>query len=247
MKEVVYGRNPVYECLRAGRRDVFTLLLADGVKRADRVAEIEQLARSRKAVVRQVQRDQLEKIAEGSQGVVLEVSGYPYVGLDRVFRKAEDAGEPPFLLILDALQDPQNLGSLVRTAEAVGVHGVMLPPRQAARVTPAVVSASSGAVEHMLVVQGNLAASIRELKERDLWVVGLDHGERCLPPEKVDLSGPIALVVGSEGQGLRRLVRDSCDFLMRLPMVGQVESLNAAIAGSIALYMTFRTRTGLQG
>ncbi len=244
MRELIYGRNPVYETLRAGRRAAFEVVLAEGVKPSERIQEIERLCREREIPVRRVAREQLDRLGSGNQGVALEAGGYPYADEEAVFAAGRRRGEAPFLLLLDALQDPQNLGTLIRTAEAVGVHGVFLPPHQAARITPAVVSASSGATEHMPIVQANLANVIRSLQERDVWVIGLDHGERSLPPEKVNLTGALALVVGSEGQGMRRLVRERCDLLLRLPMVGHVESLNAAIAGSIALYMAFRAREG---
>ena len=145
--------------------------------------------------------------------------------------------------MLDTLQDPQNLGTLLRTAEVVGVHGVVLPHRRTATITPAVVNASSGASEHLLIAQANLAQTIDQLKAADVWVIGLDAGAEAQPPERVRLDGAIALVVGSEGEGMRRLVRESCDLLLRLPMRGQVASLNAAVAGSIALFLAARARS----
>jgi 23S rRNA (guanosine2251-2'-O)-methyltransferase len=156
---------------------------------------------------------------------------------------AEERDESPLLLILDTLQDPQNLGTLLRTGEIVGAHGVLLPYRRTATVTPAVVNASSGASEHMLVAQVNLAQAITELKDHGIWVIGLESDPNAQPLEEVDLSGPLALVVGSEGQGMRALVRKSCDQLIRLPMRGQVKSLNAAVAGSVALYLAWGARS----
>jgi 23S rRNA (guanosine2251-2'-O)-methyltransferase len=155
---------------------------------------------------------------------------------------AERQSEPPFLLILDALQDPQNLGTLLRTAECVGVHGVLLPLRHTATITPAVVGASSGASEHLLAAQINLAQAIESLKTANVWVIGLQNDAPAEPVERVRLDGALALVVGSEGKGLRPLVRDSCDGLMRLPQRGRVESLNAAVAGSVALYLAWQAR-----
>jgi len=146
------------------------------------------------------------------------------------------------VLILDVIQDPQNLGTLIRTAEGVGVHGVLLPFRHTASVTPAVVNASSGACEHLLVTQVNLAQAIQQLKEENIWIVGLDAGLEAQPLKKVRLDGPLALVIGGEGGGMRPLVRKSCDMLLRLPMRGKVESLNAAVAGSIALYFAWQKR-----
>jgi len=156
---------------------------------------------------------------------------------------AKQRGEPPFLLILDTLQDPQNLGALLRTAEAVGVHGALLPLARSAEVTPAVVNASSGAVEHLLIAQANLAQAIETLREADVWTVGLDEkGEPVGADGHPPLQGGLALVVGSEGEGIRPLVKSKCDFLLRLPMQGRVESLNAAVAGSVALYLAYLSR-----
>jgi 23S rRNA (guanosine2251-2'-O)-methyltransferase len=156
---------------------------------------------------------------------------------------SSDQSSPALFLLLDLLQDPQNVGSLLRTAEAVGVHGVVIPRRRAVGVTPAVVSASAGAVEHLRVAQvTNLARTIDELKRRDIWVAGLDTGADAGLLDQADLRGPLALVVGSEGYGLRRLVREKCDFSVRLPMRGRVASLNAAVAGSVALYEVDRQR-----
>jgi 23S rRNA (guanosine2251-2'-O)-methyltransferase len=159
-----------------------------------------------------------------------------------MLERAEQAAEDPLILILDTLQDPQNLGTLLRTAEVVGVHGVLLPFRRTATITPAVVSASSGASEHLLIAQANLAQSIELLKEAGIWVVGLEGSPRAQTPDQVRLEGPLALVVGSEGEGMRPLVAKSCDLLLRLPMRGRIESLNAAVAGSIALYLAWSAR-----
>jgi 23S rRNA (guanosine2251-2'-O)-methyltransferase len=184
----------------------------------------------------------LDEIGQPHQGIAIEASGYPYRSLDEMLDRAQSAGDSPFLLLLDTLQDPQNLGSLLRTAEAVGVHGVLLPLKRTATITPSVVSASSGASEHLLIAQANLAQAIQRLKQNDVWIVGLDAGSDSQPAHQVNLKGPIALVVGSEGGGMRRLVRESCDILLSLPMVGKVESLNAAVAGSVVLYLAFGVR-----
>lgn len=192
--------------------------------------------------VQSVPRRELDGVADGHQGVALQAGPYPYSDLGEMLTLAVQRGEPPFLLLLDTLQDPQNLGTLLRTAEAVGIHGVLLPHRRAATVTPAVVNASSGACEHLLIGQGNLAQTIELLKNENVWVVGLEGGKEAQPLGEVDLSGPLALVVGSEGEGMRRLVRESCDLLLRLPMRGRVESLNAAVAGSVALFLAWQAR-----
>ena len=242
MRETIYGRNPVYETLRAKRRDVFCLQVAEGVQDRGRLSEILQLAAQRKIPVERIARPRLDKLSNSHQGVALEVSGYPYVGLDDILDNASQRSEPLFVLILDTLQNPQNLGTLIRTAESVGVHGVLIPTHRAAQVTPAVVSASAGASEHMLVAQANLVQAMLALKEADAWVVGLDEGPGSKSPSEVRLDGALAVVVGSEGEGLRPLVKSKCDFLLRLPMQGQVESLNAAVAGSVALYLAYLER-----
>ncbi|MFZ6027265.1 MAG: 23S rRNA (guanosine(2251)-2'-O)-methyltransferase RlmB [Chloroflexota bacterium] len=242
MKEFLYSRNAVYETLRAQRRQGFQLLLADGAQPKGRLSEIIHLARQCKIAVRSVPRLQLDKVHPQHQGVVLEASGYPYRGLVDILELAVQRNEPPFVLILDALQDPQNLGTLLRTAETVGVHGVVIPLAHTAEVTPAVVNASSGASEHLLVARANLAQTIKTLKEEGLWIVGLEGSAEACLPSQVRLDGAIGLVVGSEGQGMRPLVRSSCDILLRLPMRGKIESLNAAVAGSIALYLAWQSR-----
>lgn len=242
MREWISGRNPVFEALSAGRRHFFRLRIAQGVQETGRVQEIISLCRLRKLPVERVSRSQLDTLAPGNQGIALETSDYPYSNLPDVLELAAARGEPPLILILDTLQDPQNLGTLLRTAEVTGLHGVLLPFRRTATVTPAVVHASSGASEHLLVVQVNLAQAIASLKETGVWVIGLESGSEALPPEQVRLDGALALVVGSEADGMRSLVRASCDLLLRLPMRGNITSLNAAVAGSIALYLAWQAR-----
>ena len=247
MREWISGRNPVYETLQAGRRHCFRLMVAQGTQEKGRLAEILQFAQKKHIPVEQALRARLDAISDGHQGVALEASAYPYCAVQDILALAEVRSEPPFLLILDALQDPQNLGTLLRTAEGVGVHGVLLPLRHTVTVTPAVVSASSGACEHLLIAQANLAQVIQTLKEAGVWVVGLEGGGQAERVGRVRLDGPLALVVGSEGQGMRSLTRDSCDVLVQLPMRGRVESLNAAVAGSIALYLAWQARNFNEG
>jgi 23S rRNA (guanosine2251-2'-O)-methyltransferase len=251
MKEFIYSRNAVYETLCARRRNVFRLEIAHGVQEKGRLIQILEMAEARKIPILRAPRAGLDKIHPAHQGVILEASGYPYQNLADILDLAGQRNEPLFVLILDTLQDPQNLGTLLRTAEAVGVHGVVLPLARAAGVTPAVVNASSGACEHMLIAQANLSQVIGQLKEAGAWVVGLDEeGEsvgadssRSIPEGgRPPLQGALALVVGSEGEGMRPLVRKSCDLLLRLPMQGRVESLNAAVAGSVALYLAYLAR-----
>ena len=235
----------MYEALRAGRRQLTRLLVAEGVREGGPIAELEALARTSGLEVAYGDRRALDDMTGGAnhQGVGLEAGPYPYVALEDMLAHAASKQEQPLLLLLDHLQDPQNIGTLLRTAEVVGAHGVVLPDRRSAAITPAVVNASAGAVEHLLIAQvTNLAQTIEELKTRGVWVAGLEDDERAQPIEEVDLVLPLALVVGAEGPGLARLTRERCDLLVRLPMAGQVASLNAATAGSIALYMLWRAR-----
>lgn len=246
MKEWIIGRNPVYESLRARRRNFFRLLVATGVEEKGRIADVLRLAAERKVPVSRVNRGQIDSLAHGEeshQGVALEASEYPYVALPDILDRAEERQEPPFILALDLLQNPQNLGTLFRTAEAVGIHGIIIPPRRAAGVTPSVVHASAGASEHLLVAQANLAQVFATLKdEANCWVMGLEGSAEAKPYDTIPLDGPLVLVVGSEGEGIRDLVRRSCDVLLSLPMVGSIESLNAAVAGSVILYKALSDR-----
>jgi 23S rRNA (guanosine2251-2'-O)-methyltransferase len=242
MKEWIVGRNPVYEVLNAGRRQAFRLQIARGVEEKGRLVDILNLAQKKKLPIERVDRAQLIPYGENPQGVAVEVSGYSYMSLQDILDLAVQRQEPLFVLILDVIQDPQNLGTLLRTAEAVGVHGVLIPLRRAAEVTPAVVRASAGASEHLIIVQSNLAQAIASLKEAGAWVIGLEGGPGAIPVEQARLDGPLALVVGNEGEGLRELVAKSCDLLVSLPMVGKVESLNAAVAGSVVLYLALQAR-----
>lgn len=242
MREWISGRNPVYEVFQARRRHVFKLKTASGVQEKGRLQEILALAQKAKVPIERVPRAQLDILGDNPQGVAAETSAYPYAALDDLLTIARRRNEPPFILILDQIQNPQNLGALIRTAEAAGVHGIVIPLARAVEVTPAVVSASAGATEHLLVAQANLAQSIVRLKEAGVWVIGLEGSPSSQPPEKVRLDGPLALVVGNEGEGLRPLVRQSCDLLLSLPMKGKIESLNAAVAGSIALYLALSAR-----
>jgi len=243
MKETLYSRNAVYETLRAGRRQPISLEIAEGAQEKGRLGEIIQLARERKIPVNRVPRGRLDRLKANHQGVALDVGGYPYADLTEIFEIAEERKEPLFVLLLDTLNDPQNFGTLLRTAEVVGVHGVVIPLARTVGVTPAVVNASSGASEHLLVAQANLHQAITALKDAGAWIIGLEGGGQAESPEKVQLDGAIGLVVGSEGEGMRPLTAKSCDILMKLPMQGKIESLNAAVAGSVALYLTYLARS----
>ena len=242
MREWIIGRNPVYEVLRTGRRQIFRLLIAQGVQEKGRITDLIKLAAERRITVEKVIHQQLDPLGYGHQGIALEVSGYPYSTLQDILEVARIKAEHALILILDQLQDPQNFGTLLRTAESTGVDGIILPLRHTTTVTPAVVSSSSGACEHLLITQANLIQAITQLKENGLWIFGLDGSPSSQYVERVNLDGPIAIVVGSEGEGLRSLVRESCDVLLSLPMQGNISSLNASVAGSIVLYLIWERR-----
>ncbi len=243
MKEFIYSRNAVYEVLRAEHRDVFKILVSEGAHEKGRLMDILSMAKERNVPVEKVQRGRLDKIHENHQGVAAEVGEYTYSDIIDMLDQARAKDEPPFILLLDTLNDPQNFGALLRTAEAVGVHGVVIPLAHTVEVTPAVVNASSGASEHLRVARSNLAQAIDALKQENIWVVGLDQNAETIG-EKTQrhLMGAIGLVVGSEGQGIRQLTRTKCDIVLQLPMRGQIESLNAAVAGSVALYLAYLAR-----
>jgi 23S rRNA (guanosine2251-2'-O)-methyltransferase len=244
MKELLYSRNAVYETLRAKRRQVFRIEIAEGAHEQGHLAEVLRMAKERKIPVERVPRPRLDKVHQNHQGVMAEVSNYPYSDVVDILEHAGKNGEPPFLLVLDSLQDPQNFGTLLRTAEAIGVHGAVIPLAHTVEVTPAVVNASSGASEHLRIARSNLSQAMDALKGSDVWIVGLDqNGEPIGEKTDVLLRGAVALVVGGEGGGLRELTRKKCDILLKLPMRGRVESLNAAVAGSVVLYLAFLARS----
>jgi len=238
--DILYGRNPVREALRAGRA-ARKLVVAEGVADEPRLREILTLAGARGIPVEMAGRGRLDDIAhsEHHQGVAGYFHGRPPLHLERVL---EDCRSPALLLLLDGIQDPQNLGALIRTAEAVGVDAVITPRHRAAALTPAAVKASAGASEHLPVVSvPNLAQAMARIGEAGIWRVGLaaEAEERY---DRVDYREPTAIVIGGEGEGLRQLTRKSCDRLVSLPMTGRVASLNAAAAGAAILYEAFRQR-----
>lgn len=242
MKEFIYSRNAVYETLRAKRRQVFSIEIAEGAQEKGKIEQILKLAKEQKIKVTRTPRGRLDKIHENHQGVIAEVGAYPYVNVIDILERARQKSELPFVLILDSLQDPQNFGTLLRTAEAVGAHGIVIPLARTVEVTPAVVNASSGASEHMLIAQSNLSQAIDALKDAETWIVGLDQHGVQMEAGSRHLRGALGLVVGSEGEGLRELTRKKCDILLKLPMRGEIESLNAAVAGSVALYLAYLAR-----
>ena len=243
MPEYIWGRNPVLETLHSGRQ-VKRVLLAEGQRDAAPIAAIIQEAEQQHIPLEMVPRSRLDQLSKGAvhQGCIALVEERKYTSVSDILAHAERKQEAPFLLILDAIQDVNNLGSLLRTAEAAGVHGIVLPEHRAAEVNATVVKTSAGATEHLLIAQeANLTRVIDELKKENVWVVGL-AGEAKTFYHKANLTGPLAIVVGNEGKGLGRLVREHCDLLVKLPMHGHINSLNAAVAGSIALYEALRQR-----
>ena len=245
MTEFIYGHWAVMESLRAGRRTFEQLLIADTLEDKGFPGEILAMAQERGVKVRRVPRRILDDLANEAnhQNMVLRAGDYVYTSVDDMLAYAAGREEKPFLLLLDLLKDPQNVGSLLRVADAVGIHGIILQERRGVGITPAVVNASSGAVEHLKVAQvTNLVQTMKDLKEKDVWLVGLDIGLNVPTIDKTDLNIAIGLVLGSEGEGMRRLVRDTCDLLICLPMRGRVGSLNVATVGSVALYSAWQAR-----
>jgi 23S rRNA (guanosine2251-2'-O)-methyltransferase len=248
MPDYVWGRNPILETLRSARQ-VKRILIADGQRDAPPIAAILQEAERRHVPIETVSRLRLDQISQGAvhQGCLAVVEARKYATLEQILAFARQKNEDPFLLVLDAIQDVNNLGSLLRSAEAVGVHGVVIPLHQAAEVNATVVKTSAGASEHLLIAQEtNLTHTIDFLKKQNIWVIGLDS-ETKTEYDQADLTGALALVVGNEGRGISRLVREHCDLLIKLPMRGHVTSLNAAVAGSIALYEALRQRSSKSG
>ncbi|HSG16717.1 MAG TPA: 23S rRNA (guanosine(2251)-2'-O)-methyltransferase RlmB [Anaerolineae bacterium] len=244
--DYLYRRNTVLEALRGQRRELRQLWLQDGARQAEKFSAA---ARARGIPLEVVDKARLSSmVGDGShQGVVLETGPYPYSSLDEILALAVQRGERPFLLLLDLLHGPHNIGALLRTAEACGVHGVVLQDRRAPDITAQVVIHSAGAAEHLLIAQvTNLVKAMQRLRQADVWLAGLDLSERAQPLGQIDLDMALAIIVGHEGDGLRRLVRQKCDFLLKLPMRGQVASLNAATAGAIVLYAAWQAR-GYEG
>ncbi|HUN06160.1 MAG TPA: 23S rRNA (guanosine(2251)-2'-O)-methyltransferase RlmB [Aggregatilineales bacterium] len=245
MAEFIYGHWAVMECLRAGRRTADQLLLSETVEEKGVVADIIALAQKKGIKIQRSPRRILDDLAAGGnhQSTVLRVGQYPYADVEDMLSLAQQRGEKPFLLLLDLLKDPQNVGVLLRVADSVGVHGIIIQERRSVSVTPSVVNASSGAVEHLNVAQvTNLPTTMKDLKEQDVWLVGLEAGPDVPPIDKSDLNMSLGLVLGSEGEGMRRLVRETCDILLSLPMRGNLASLNVATAGSVALYTAWQAR-----
>ncbi|HOQ07166.1 MAG TPA: 23S rRNA (guanosine(2251)-2'-O)-methyltransferase RlmB [Clostridiales bacterium] len=236
------GRNPVLEALRSGR-SINRILVSKGEKEGS-IKHIIALAKQKHIVIQEIDRTRLDAMSEtkSHQGIIALAAAKDYVSVDDILKAAADSGRPPFIVILDEITDPNNLGSILRTSNAAGVHGVIIPKRRAIGLTSAVSKASAGAIEYVPVARvTNLVQTIEYLKKQNIWVVGTDaSAER--PYFDHDLTGGIALVIGSEGEGMSRLVREACDFTVNIPMAGEISSLNAAVAGAIVMYEIVRQR-----
>lgn len=238
--QYIVGRNPVLELLKTDR-EVEKLYVLKGELQGS-INKILGIAKDKNIIIQHVDKNKLDTLAEGNvhQGVAALVSSYNYAEIDDILEKAKIKNESPFIIILDELEDPHNLGAIVRTAECAGVHGVIIPKRRSASVNQTVYKTSAGAVEHMLIAKvTNVSNTIEYLKEKGLWIYGADmDGADYYFNTKLD--GSIGLVIGNEGKGLSRLVKEKCDVLVKVPMLGQISSLNASTAASILIYEVVR-------
>ncbi len=239
----VEGRNAVLELLESGR-DINKILVANGEKHGS-IYKILAIAKERKIIVTEMERNKLNQIAQtpNNQGVIAIVPPYDYCDVEDILEEAKRKNEMPFILILDGIEDPHNLGSIIRTAETAGVHGIIIPKRRAASVNSTVSKVSAGAVEYMKIARvNNINETIRYLKEQDVWICGTDMDTDTIYT-KQDYKMPIAIVIGSEGVGMSRLVKENCDFLVKIPMKGKITSLNASVSAGIIMYEVVRNRT----
>lgn len=236
------GRNPIREAIKTGR-DLEKLMVAKG-DISGSARQIVSMAREAGVLVQFVERRRLDQIVQNHQGMVAYASAYQYASLDEIFQAAKDQGQPPFVVILDQLTDPHNLGAVIRTAVCAGAHGVIVPTHRAVGLTPAAVKASAGAVEHIKVVRvGNLNQTIKKLKEKGLWIYAADQAGEDY--RKAKITGPCALVIGSEGEGISPLTLTLCDHRLKIPMSGTIGSLNASVAAGILMYAVFTSRNPL--
>ncbi len=238
-ENILAGRNPIREALRADR-DIEKLLVLKG-ELSGSAREIVQMAKEKHIVVQEVEKIRLDELAHNHQGLIAFASAYQYSTVEAMLEEAAAKNEDPFLILLDGVTDPHNLGAIIRSAECVGAHGVIVPERRSVGLTPAAVKASAGAVEHMKVARVvNLSRTIEELKQRNIWTYALDMDG--VDYEKVNFKGGVALVVGSEGEGVSRLVVEHCDQKVSLPMAGHIDSLNASVAAGIMMYRVLSSR-----
>ena len=237
----IEGRNPVIEVLKSDRQ-IDKIMIANGAKEGS-IKKIIGMAKDKNVVVQYVNKNKLDEIStsHAHQCVIAIVSEYKYYELEELIEKAKATNEDMFFIILDEITDPHNLGTIIRTADAVGAHGVIIPKRRSVHITPVVAKASAGAVEYVPVCKvTNIVNTIKRLKEEGLWIAAADMDGEVFYEQ--NLTGPIGLVIGSEGFGISRLVKQNCDFTVKMPMTGNVTSLNASVAGGILLYEIFRQR-----
>ena len=242
-EDYIMGRNPVLEALRSNR-EINKILIAEGSQQGS-MQQVIGLAKDKNVNIQIVPKKKIDSLVEGiHQGVIAQVAAYEYAEIEDLFELAAKKEQDPFILILDEIEDPHNLGSIMRTADAVGAHGIIIPKRRAVGLTATVAKASTGAIEHIPVVRvTNIAQAIDKLKENGVWIAGTD-AKGSKDYRQMDATLPLGLVIGSEGKGMGRLIKEKCDFLIHLPMVGHVTSLNASVAGGILLYEIFKQRCG---
>ncbi len=242
MADKLAGVNSIMEAIQ-GRRKVHKIFIQEG-KGGKKIEELIQIAKKKGIYFQYVDKQRLDQMytQANHQGVIAQVEDFEFASLEEILESAALKGEEPFLLILDGIEDPQNLGSIIRTAECAGVHGIILPRHNAAEITAAVARASAGAVEHMLICQEtNLVNTMKKLKEKGIWITGAEmDGEAEYYHSNIP--SPTALVIGGEGKGMRRLVKETCDLTVRIPMKGQVNSLNASVAAGLVIFEVLRQR-----
>lgn len=238
---MIEGRNAVLEAFRSGKT-IDKLFLLEGCQDGP-IRTIAREARKHSTIVKYVTKERLDQLSETGkhQGVIAQAAAYSYASVDDILQNAKDKGEDPFIFLLDGIEDPHNLGAIIRSADAAGAHGVIIPRRRAAMVTAAAEKASAGASAYMRVARvANTAQTLENLKKAGVWTAAVDMGGELYT--KADLSGPMALVIGSEGKGISRLVRETCDFCVSIPMRGGVNSLNASNAAAVLMYEVLRRR-----
>ena len=241
MSEQIEGRNAVLEAFRSGRC-VDKLFILDGCQDGP-VRTIAREARKKDTIINYVSKERLDQLSEtrAHQGVIAQVAAYEYSTVENILKKAEEKGQPPFLVLLDNVEDPHNLGAIIRTANLAGAHGVIIPKRRSVGLTSTVAKTSAGAINYTPVAKvTNLVRTIEELKEKGIWFVCADMGGESM--YKLNLTGPIGLIVGNEGEGVSRLVREACDFTASIPMKGDIDSLNASVAAGVLAYEIVRQR-----
>lgn len=238
---IIEGRNPIIEALKNNRP--IEKIMVNKASKEGSIKKILAMAKENKVIIQEVDRHKLDEMSESHahQGVIAITSDYRYYDLDEILEIPRQNGEDPFFIILDGITDPHNLGSIIRTADAVGAHAVIIPKRRSVQITPIVAKASAGAVEYLPVCKvTNIVDTIKTLKENGLWIAAVDMDGQTFYQQ--NLGGPLGLVVGSEGEGISRLVKQNCDFTVSMPMSGNVTSLNASVAGGILLYEVYRQR-----